>query len=156
MILDAHGVRIELPAGWSGHLFERDRVVGLHAANYPVTLDDTATFGDASTASMRAGSAFVALVEYRPGDGLEPGRGLYAPRRIALPLDPTGFSAHRLAHPRPGQAGTQQFFTTAGRPFCVYVVLAGDGLARRRPLAVVNHLLRSLEISPRQMGDSAA
>jgi hypothetical protein len=156
VILDAHGVRIELPAGWSGHLFERDRVVGLHAANYPIALDDTATFGDASTARMGAGSAFVALVEYRPGDGLEPGHGLYAPRRIALPLDPTGFSTHRLAHPRPGQTGAQQFFTAAGRPFCVYIALAGDRSARRRPLDAVNRALGSLAIQPRPVEDSAA
>jgi len=120
-----------------------------------VALDDSSTFGDASTAAMAPGAAFVALVEYRPGNGLKAGQGLYAARRIGLPLDPIGFSRHRLAHPRPGQVGTQQFFTAAGRPFCLYVVLAGDRSARRRPLAAVNHLLGSLTLTPRAMGHSS-
>jgi hypothetical protein len=149
VILEAHGVRIELPASWSGHLFERDQLVGMHAANYPVALVDTSTFGDKSTGRMRPGSAFVALVEYRPGAGLKPGHGLYAPRRIPLPLDPTSFSSRRLAHPRTGQVGAQHFFTTAERPFCVYVVLAGDSLQRRAATAAVNLVLRSMEVKAR-------
>lgn len=149
MILDAHGIRVELPAGWSGHLFERDQVVGMHAASYPVALNDTSTFGDRSTGGMRPGAAFFALVEYRPGKGLEPGHGLYAPKRIPLPLDPTAFSSRRLAHPRPGQVGTQHFFTTAERPFCAYVVLAGTMEQRRPAMAAVNRVLRSLEVKAR-------
>lgn len=149
MILDAHGVRIELPKGWSGHLFDRDQLVGMHIANYPIALADASTFGDKSTGGMRPGGAFVALVEYRPGNGLEPGHGLYAPKRIPLPLDPTSFSPHRLAHPRLGQVGTQHFFTSAMRPFCAYVVLAGDSLQRRPAMAAVNRVLRSLEVKAR-------
>lgn len=149
MILDAHGIRIELPKGWSGHLFERDGVVGMHAASFPVALADTSTFGDASTGRLRGGQAFVALVEYRAGKGLTPGHGLYAPARIPLPLDPTGFSPRRLAHPRPGQVGTQHFFTAAGRPFCAYIVLGGVREQRRTPLAAVDRLLRSLAVMQR-------
>jgi hypothetical protein len=155
VILDAHGVRIELPRGWSGHLFERDRLVGMHVASYPVALADTSTFGDESTGRLRAGQAFVALVEYRPGTGLTPGHGLYAAARIPLPLDPTGFSPRRLAHARPGQVGTQHFFTAAGRPFCAYIVLAGDRGQRRAPLAAVDRLLGSLEVAPGSLGDSS-
>ena len=149
MILDAHGVRVQLPESWSGHLFERHGLVGMHIASYPVALADTSTFGDQSTQKMRPGSAFVALVEYRPGNGLEPGQGLYSPKRIPLPLDPTSFSAHRLAHPRAGQLGTQHFFTAARRPFCAYVVLAGTIEQRRPAMAAVNRVLRSLEVEPR-------
>jgi hypothetical protein len=43
----------------------------------------------------------------------------------------------------------QQFFTEAGRPLCLYVVLAGGRATRRRQLAEVGHVLRSLRISPR-------
>ena len=154
MILDAHGVRLELPGAWSGHLFERDRLVGMHAASYPVALADTSTFGDQSTGRMRSGQAFVALVEYRPGNGLAAGHGLFAPRRIELPLDPMSFSPRRLAHARPGQVGTQQFFTAADRPFCAYVVLAGDRAQRRRAIAAVDRLLRSLRVTPRVVEDS--
>ena len=99
---------------------------------------------------MNPGASFLALAEYRPGAGLTPGAGLFAPRRIPRPLDPTRFSVRGLAHPRPGQAGTQHFFTVSGRPFCLYVVVAGDRAIRRRQLAAVDHVLGSLLIDRRR------
>jgi hypothetical protein len=150
VILDAHGVRVELPRGWSGRLFRgHDRIVGLHAGDYSLPLADGSTFGDASTGRMPADAAFVALAEYHPGNGLTPGAGLFAAKGLKLPLDPTEFSEHKLAHPRRGQVGTQHFFTAAGRPFCVYVVLAGGRAPRRRKLTAVNQVLMSLAIEPR-------
>jgi hypothetical protein len=74
--------------------------------------------------------------------------GLFAARGIALPLDPAEFSPRGLAHPREGQAGMQHFFTSAGRPFCLYVVVAGSRIHRRRQLLTLDHVLRSLRISP--------
>ena len=106
-------------------------------------------FGDRSTGRMPDPGCFIALTEYRPGRGLEPGRGLFEPRKVPLPLDPAGFSASRLAHPRRGQVGAQHFFTTHGRPLCLYVVLAGTRPERRRRLLAVDRLLRSLEIAAR-------
>ena len=155
MILQAHGLRLELPARWSGRLFARDGgVIGLHAGDYRLALEDASTFGDESTARMPAAGAFVALAEYVPGNGLQAGRGLFAPAQVRLPLDPTAFSERGLAHPRPGQVGMQRFFSTSGRPFCLYVVLAGDRAARRPRLAAVGHLLRSLTIAPVEVRDS--
>jgi hypothetical protein len=155
VILQAHGLRLELPARWSGRLFARaGGVIGLHASDYRLALEDASTFGDESTARMPARGAFVALAEYVPGNGLQAGRGLFAPARVKLPLDPTGFSERGLAHPRPGQVGMQRFFSTSGRPFCLYVVLAGDRAARRPRLAAVDHLLRSLTIAPGGVEDS--
>ncbi len=152
MILDAHGVRVTLPQGWSGRLFARAAdVATLHAGNFPVMLGD-GEFGDRSTARMPDPGVFVALTEYRPGRGLEPGRGLFEPHRVPLPLDPTGFSASRLAHPRPGQVGSQYFFTVSERPFCLYVVLAGLRAQRRRALLSADAMLRSLHIAPRAAG----
>jgi hypothetical protein len=148
VILDAHGVRLELPKGWSGRLFARDGLACAHVGDYPIELGDESTFGDASTGRMKPGDSFIALVEYRPGTGLRAGAGLFEPRRPKLPLDPTSFGPRRLAHPRPGQVGTQQFFTASERPFCIYVVLAGDRGTRRRQLTGVGHLLRSLQIAP--------
>jgi len=149
VILTAHGIHVTLPAGWSGRVFARQRgAATLHAGNFTLALDD-AEFGTTSTAWMRPGGAFVALTEYRPGSGLEPGAGLFASRRLPLPLDPTAFSERTLAHPLPGQLGMQHFFTTAGRPFCLYVVVAGGRSHRRRQLTAVNHLLHSLKISRR-------
>jgi hypothetical protein len=97
---------------------------------------------------MPSGGSFLTLTEYRPGAGLTPGRGLFAPRRIPTTLDPTAFSPRGLAHPRPGQVGAQHFFTAAGRPFCLYVVLSGPRSERPRQLAVLGHVLRTLRVQP--------
>jgi hypothetical protein len=147
--LHAHGVGVDLPAGWSGRLFSRRAgLATLHAASYPLALDD-GEFGDASTGGMRAGACFIALTEYQEGQGLRPGGGLFSRHRIELPLDPARFAVRALAHPRPGQVGSQQFMTLEGRPFCLYVVLAGERRLRRRQLASVDHVLRSLHIARR-------
>ncbi len=146
MNLAAHGLRVELPARWTGRIFRRaGNTATLHAGDFHLALDD-GEFGDASTAKMPAGASFLVVTEYAPGAGLEPGQGLFAPRRIQLPLEPRSFAGTRLAHPRRGQAGTQQFFTSAGRPFCLYLVLAGTTIDRRRQLPVLDRVLRTLRI----------
>lgn len=155
MILEAHGIRAQLPAHWSGRVFRRPGGnATLHAASFPLALDD-GEFGDATTARMRPGASFLALTEYLPGAGLMPGEGLFAPRRLVLPLEPTRFSIKGLAHPRAGQAGAQQFFTSAGRPFCLYAVIAGGGGHRRRQLPVLDSVLRSVRIAPPAGGGDA-
>jgi hypothetical protein len=146
LILEAHGLKIELPHGWSGRVFSREGGIAcLHAGTFPVALRD-GEFGDYSTSAMPSKAAFIAIPEYLPGKGLEPGRGLFASRRLPLPLDPLGFSARGLAHPRPGQLGMQHFFTASRRPFCLYVVVSGE---RWQQLPAVNHVLRSLRVERR-------
>lgn len=146
MILERHGLRIELPARWSGRVFARaGGIATLHAASFPLELDD-GEFGDASTALMPAHGSFIALTEYRPGGNLQPGTGLFAAKRIPRRLDPLGFARSRLAHPRPGQVGMQHFFTASRRPFCLYVVIAGD---HRSQLPVIHRVLSSVRISKR-------
>lgn len=148
MRLAAHGFEVELPRGWSGRAFRRS--VGsatLHAGDFQLPLED-GEFGDRSTQVMPVGSSFLALTEYLPGAGLEPGRGLFASRKIPRTLDPTSFSHAGLAHPRPDQAGMQRFFTAAGRPLCLYVVVSGTRPDRRRQLAMISHVLRSLRVHP--------
>lgn len=146
MILDAHGLRVNLPRGWSGRVFSAAGAATLHAGDFPLALDD-GQFGDRSTGAMPPVASFIALTEYRPGAGLQAGRGLFASSRIPRPLDPTSVAADRLAHPRPGQAGTQHFLTLSGRPLCLYVVLAGGRPVRRRQLAVVDRVLASLRVA---------
>jgi len=146
-VLEAHGLRIELPRGWSGRVFKRPAGgATLHAGDFELPLDD-GEFGDQSTAVMPSSATFLALTEYRPGAGLEPGRGLFAPRRVPTVLDPTSFSARGMAHPRPGQVGRQEFFTASGRPFCLYVVISGPRSERGHRLAALGAVLRSLRIS---------
>jgi hypothetical protein len=150
VILAAHGIHVELPRSWSGRVFARHASAAtLHAANFALALGD-GEFGGRSTAAMHPGASFLALTEYEPGGGLKPGVGLFASRRVPRALDPTAFSAAGLAHPQPGQVGAQHFFTASGRPFCLYVVLAGERATRRRQLHAVGHVLGSLRISPRK------
>jgi hypothetical protein len=145
--LEAHGLRIELPRGWSGRVFKRpEGGATLHAGDFELPLDD-GEFGDQSTSVMPPGATFLALTEYRPGAGLEPGKGLFSSHRVPAALDPTSFSPRGMAHPRPGQVGRQEFFTTARRPFCLYVVISGARAERRRQLATLAVVLRSLRIS---------
>jgi hypothetical protein len=150
VIVEAHGIRVTLASGWSGRVFQRSSdVATLHAGDFPLVLSD-GEFGDASTARMPGHATFLALTEYRPGRGLRPGHGLFAGHKLPLPLDPASFSATGLAHPRPGQLGMQHFFTRAGRPFCLYVVIAGPRLQRRERLLRLDAILHTLHISPRE------
>jgi hypothetical protein len=142
MNLQAHGLSVELPAAWSGRIFTRTGgIAAMHAGSFPVALHD-GEFGDRSTALMPPEAAFIALAEYLPGRGLAPGKGLFGPRKIPRRLDPLALSEAGLAHPRRGQAGLQHFFATAGRPFCLYVVIAGH----RKHLRAVEAVLRTLRI----------
>ncbi len=152
MILEAYGIRVQLPAHWSGRIFSRSgKAATLHAADFRPALDD-GEFGDRSTTTMPSPGAFIALTEYLPGRGLDPGGGLFASSGIPLPLDPTGFSFNRLAHPRPGHVGMQHFFTASGRPLCLYLVLTGPRSGRRGQLATLDAILRSLRVSPPARG----
>jgi hypothetical protein len=152
VILEGHGLAVELPAGWSGRLFRRaGGATTLHAATFALALED-GEFGDRSTAAMPPGSTFLSLTEYRPGGHLKACAGLFRARRLPVPVDPTTFSSRTLAHPRPGQSGLQHFFTAGGRPFCLYVVIAGgrgrQG-GRRSQLAALNRVLASVRIAAR-------
>jgi hypothetical protein len=150
VILAAHGLRIELARGWSGRIFVRvEEIATLHAGSFALALND-GEFGDRSTEAMPHEASFLALTEYRPGRGLEAGKGLFTPRRIPRRLDPSRFAPSGLAHPRPGQVGMQHFFTASGRPFCLYVVIAGARSTRRRQLAAIDHVLRTLRIASRR------
>jgi hypothetical protein len=150
--LEAHGIAAELPQGWSGTIF---RLAGggatLHAATFAL-VSDHSSFGDASTAVIPTGGSFLALTEYLPGGGLEPGVGLFAPRRFPRPLDPASFSTRKLAHARRGQSATQHFFTASRRPFCLYVVIADapSRFDRRAQLEALNRVLASVRVAPVQ------
>lgn len=151
MILEAHGVQVELPRGWSGRVFSRsDGLATLHAGDFQLPLDENSTFGIRSTSAMPSGASFITLKEYRPGGGLTPGMGLFQSSGIPLPLDPSSFAANRLARPRPGHSGMQHFFTASERPFCLYVVLDGERIDRGRQLRRVDLVLRTLQIEKRR------
>ena len=136
MKLAAHGISVEVPAGWEGRIFHRSGAAPiLHVASFSLHEDD-GDFGAAPTGRMRGDDVFAALVAYRPDAQLVPGRGLFAARRPPAPtvLD---FSPNQLQVTRRGQLGCQRFFTEAGRPFCLYLVIA----PARRP---ASHLVGRL------------
>jgi hypothetical protein len=92
---------------------------------------------------MRNRHAFIAVVDFGVEAADTP---LFAPRGIPRPLTTDRFDPLTLQRTIPGQSGSQQFFTAAGRGFCLYVVL-GAHLLRPRLVALVNQTLRTLRIS---------
>jgi hypothetical protein len=154
VILRAHGIAIELPAGWEGRIYRRDQGdPTLHAASFALPRRD-GDFGTEATSRMPPGGTFIVLTEYRPGGDLQPGTGLFKPQGLPLPLDPRRFSPRSLVRARPGQSGFQHFFTHGRRPFCLYAVMrrAPGGLrasaaADRDALHALNRALTSVQIA---------
>lgn len=96
---------------------------------------------------MTAGDCFLALIEYLPGSGLQPGRVPFHETGIELPLDPSQFSPEVQ-----GRAVMERNFTQAGRAFCLHVVIAGSRLDRRRQLPLLDRILGSLRVEERKPG----
>ena len=155
MLIAGEGVAVDLPEGWDGRMRRRDLpearrrpgrrgLVTLHAADFPLPRED-GDYGTSATSLMRRANVFATLIEFEPGNGLEPGRGLYRTRGVPAELDPREFAAATMLRRLPGQAGAQRFFTAAGRPFCLYAVI---GSSRRAEALVprVNELLGSVRI----------
>jgi hypothetical protein len=146
----AHGIAVDLPDGWEGRIFRRAHGdPTLHAGTFALPFDD-GEFGSRATARMPAGATFLTLTEYRPGQGLAPGRGLFEARAIPLPIPRSRFRPNHLLVARQGQRGFQHFFTEGGRPFCLYAVIHEPRLSTARAdLGAVNSVLETLSIEPR-------
>lgn len=136
MNLTAHGIAVDLPPGWEGSITAdspdatRSKADGPAAAAQPIVhLSTTAMppergdFGSGAVEGLGIDDAFVALVEFGPecvGTELYSRQGL--PRRLRT----RAFNRRALQRTIDGQCGLQVFFTEAGRPFCLYVVLGRD------------------------------
>jgi hypothetical protein len=151
--LAAHGISIELPPGWEGRIYRRrGGDPTLHAANYPLPASD-GDFGSVATERMPENGSFLVLTEYRPGQGLEPGKGLFAAAALPLPLDPRQFNPKTLHVGRAGQIGFQHFFTAGRRPFCLYAVVKprrsrGLAAAAAKPqVSTINRVLATVTIA---------
>ena len=153
--LAAHGISIDLPEGWEGKIYRRrGGDPTLHAANYALPGAD-GDFGSVATERMPQDGSFIVLTEYRPGQGLEPGKGLFAADAIPLPLDVRKFHARTLHVGRRGQMGFQHFFTAGKRPFCLYAVvkprvhggLVAAAAAAKPQVSAVNRVLETVNIA---------
>ena len=121
MRIDAHRIALELPAGWEGRVWKRERGEPVvHAANFALPAED-GDFGVGAAQKMPRHGVLVVLVEYETALASS---ALFAISGPPPRLRASDFSGRTLLQALPGQAGVQRFFTTAGgRPFCLYVVI---------------------------------
>lgn len=147
MRIEAHGLSIAPPEGWDARITRRrDSGPVLHVASFTLHPTD-GDFGAAATGRMRPDDAFAALVEYRPDHQIRPGHGLFAEAGWQPRLRIGAFSPMQLQVTRSGHLGVQRFFTHAGRPFCLYAVIAP---VRKRPdrlAAELSAVLRTLRFT---------
>ena len=142
--LEAYRISLELPPDWEGSAFRHDGgEPTVHVASFRLPSRD-GEFGTRATGLMPRDGLFLAMTEYRVGEG-ELGAGLFAGRRPRS-LRAAELGASTLLRPVAGQRGVQRFFSAANRAFCLYVVAGSDG---ERRLATANGVLASLVIDPR-------
>ncbi len=172
--LSAHGLSAEVGGGWEGEIYLRPPETtapapsarsqgvggaasaggsgGAHApaVEYPVlqlanfTLPaQRGDFGGGAVELMGSHNLFVSLFAYGPESV---GAAMFASTTLPWPVHPDTFGTNKLQRPLPGQAGAQWFFTAAGRPFCLYVVL-GSYLLRRATVRPLNRVLHTITIS---------
>jgi len=149
--LNAHGLRLEVPEGWSARIFryraKPPEVHGptIHAGNFAIPLDD-ADYGSTLTDHVTAGRVAFVYTELIPDRAVEPGRGRHAPTTLPGRFRLDEFSPQTMHITRPGQMGLQRFFSVGRRPASVYVVL-GEGSGVSRALSELNGFMASLEFA---------
>jgi hypothetical protein len=130
MNLRAHGVAVDLPPGWEGSIAGNGAKTDGDDATTPVVHLCTAAlppgrgdFGSGAVEGLGDDDAFVALVEYGADCA---GTAVFAAQGLPRRLRTRAFNRRALQRTIDGQCGLQVFFTEAGRPFCLYVVLGRD------------------------------
>ncbi len=161
--LHAHGVAVDVPAGWDGRIFRRPehgevsasdadgppappgaRTYSVtHISNVPLA-EGMADFGSDAVEHLGPDDALVVLFEYEPSSI---GTALFAATGLPRALDPDTFSPNLLQRTLPNQAGAQHFFSEQGRAFSLYVVL-GSYERRHELVARVNAVLKTIRIDP--------
>jgi hypothetical protein len=145
----AHGITAELPAGFEGRIFRR---VGTgpelpcavaHFATFALP-DEVGDFGGGAVQLMTGSDVFATLFEYGPESR---GTRLFARSGMPRELWSSDFLPYVLRRGLVGQSGTQWFFTEAGRPFTLYVVL-GSHSRRASLVPRVNALLGRVAVDP--------
>jgi hypothetical protein len=144
------GIDAALPRGFEGRIFKRPESEGARSyavaqfATIPLPpVRSVGDFGSGIVQYLGDEDVLAVLFEYGP-ESL--GTALFAraalPRTIALDQ----FKTFRLRRGMPGQAGTQCFFTEAGRPFTLYAVL-GSYEHRARAVGRLSGLLAEISVS---------
>jgi hypothetical protein len=147
--IQAHGITARLPTGFEARIFIRPTAgEGVsypvaHFATFPLP-DDVGDFGSGAVTLMGPSDVFATLFEYGP-ESL--GTVLFARQGRPTSLAPADFRRTVLRRALGGQAGTQWFFTEAGRPFSFYAVLGSQALGPAL-VPLLNQLLASLTLSP--------
>ena len=157
--ISAHGITADPPAGWDAVIYRRPAQphgrVGqalhaapetplpiLHLANFALP-PERGDYGGDIMARMRPGAVFVSILEHDPADADTP---LFAGRAATWPLGPDDLNPNALPRRFDGGAGHQSFFVAAGRPYCLFVVIAGYP-QRVRLAALANEALATVSFS---------
>jgi hypothetical protein len=146
--LTAHGMRVEIPAGWDARIYRRAPKPGartaavVHAGNFALP-PGPGDFGGGAVEVMGEHHVLIVLMEHGPESA---GTPLFAQPGPPPSLTAADFDPHGLQRGLPGQGGLQRFFSWEGRPFVLYVVL-GSYQRRARLVPLVNAFLRGLTIA---------
>ena len=146
MNLSHGGVTVALPEGWEARARLQpgtSRNLLLHAATVPLPAE-RGDFGSGVVETLGPDDVFVSLFEYDPADARQP---LFEARGVPA-VRPADFSTSVLQRTGRGQTGAQWFFSTAGRAFCLHVVL-GSHSRRAAGAARVAALLSGTVIAGR-------
>ena len=157
--LAAHGLSVEVLPGWDVRIERRQQatvsVEGaewptggfvhpvVHAATSPLP-PSRGDYGSSYVETMRPTDVFVCLQEFDH----EAGDTAMFEEGQPTELRPTDFHPEAQQRVIAGMCGTQRFFTTGGRAFCLYVVL-GSWVQRQPLLQKANPLLSTIRIDPR-------
>ena len=148
-MLDHAGVRVDLPDGWEARARlqppsvpgERGNLL-LHAATVPLP-PERGDFGSGVVDVLGPDDVFVVAVRVRLGRRR---RARCSPSGACPSRVPSDFSTAVLQRTQLGHSGAQWFFTVAGRPFCLHVVL-GSHARRAAGAARVAALLSRTTVS---------
>ena len=153
--LAAHGLSVDVPAGWEAELsIQPDpatldsslessdaSLVVVHAANFSLPAE-RGDYGSGAVEIMDRNGIFAALIEF---DGASATSKLFAHEGFPTHLDPADFAPDQLHLSLSGQAGLQQFFHVGPRAFCLYAVI-GSYSMRGLLVPELNRMLSSLSI----------
>ena len=153
--LAAHGLRVDVPAGWEAELSTQPdpsmldpgldasdtSLVVVHAANFSLPAE-RGDYGSGAVEIMDRNGIFAALVEF---DSASATSKLFVHQGFPTRLDPADFAPDQLHLSLPGQAGLQQFFHVGPRAFCLYAVI-GSYSMRSLLVPELNRLLSGLNV----------